>query len=69
MTGEPKAQLRCAGCGCAGRMPTIIHAERLRPPEPVLTPQFGWGDPPRTVLLYSSCKGKLQRRRPRRARA
>ena len=62
------AELRCAGCGCEGRAATIVY-DWSKPPEdarPVLKPTFGWGDPPRTVLLCGDCKAKLERRRKRR---
>jgi hypothetical protein len=58
--------LRCAGCGRPGEAPRIWHKPEDKPAI-VLLPQFGWGDPPRTVLLCGDCKGKLRRRRRPRA--
>jgi hypothetical protein len=56
------APLRCAGCNRPGEPPRIWHRPEDRPAV-TLTPVFGWGAPPRTVLLCQDCRAKLRRRR------
>jgi hypothetical protein len=55
--------LHCAGCGCAGRAPTIVVAQE--PPEPPLVPVFDWHADRRPGLLCPSCKRGYRRNRGR----
>ena len=52
--GRNHAALVCAGCGVEGRAATITTAKDY--PRVILRPVFGWGDPPRTVLLCDLCR-------------
>jgi hypothetical protein len=57
--------LRCAGCGCAGRAPTIVVDRAQEPPEPPLVPVFDWHADGRPGLLCPSCKRGYRRNRGR----
>jgi hypothetical protein len=57
--------LHCAGCGCAGRMPTIVVGRSEDPPEPPLVSVFGWHADGRPSLLCPSCKRGYRRNRGR----
>jgi hypothetical protein len=59
---DPQA-LRCAGCGAAGRPPTIVWDRSKEPPDVVLTPAFGWYHDGRPALLCSDCKAKAAKAR------
>jgi hypothetical protein len=56
--------LRCAGCGCAGRTPTIVDGAQ-GPPEPPLHPVFDWHPDGRPALLCPSCRRGLKRNQGR----
>jgi hypothetical protein len=62
------APLRCAGCGCEGRVPTINW--RTDPDAlPPLHARFGWhADPGKPAMLCPSCEKALTQRKARRAR-
>jgi hypothetical protein len=57
--------LHCAGCGCEGRMPTIVMDKAQEPPEPPLSAVFGWHEDGRPALLCPSCNRGLRRNRGR----
>ena len=59
------AARRCGGCNCPGVLPRIRYEWDKPEPLPVLRFSFGWGSPPRTVLLCPSCIKRLERRRKR----
>jgi hypothetical protein len=52
--------LRCAGCGTAGRMPTIVVDRLQEPPEPPLQPVFVWHADGRPALLCPACRCRLK---------
>jgi hypothetical protein len=60
---DPQAQ-RCAGCGAAGRPPTIVWDKAAAAPGVPLVPVFGW-HPDRPVLLCPDCKRGFNRNRGR----
>ena len=69
-----QASLQCAGCGCPGHPPVILHDRTQAPPGAVLTPVFGWHVDGRPALLCAACRARNTGRRgkrtkPRRARS
>jgi hypothetical protein len=62
------AELRCAGCGCEGRAPTLVWDRATADPRPILVPVFGWHADGKPALLCEACRRTMAKRRRKRSR-